>query len=238
MYNYSGIKMEMLELLALNRYNDSKPFYEEHKEELKQGVTIPMRQIVLDLSEMMCDIDPLTDTNPVYAVSRIRRDTRRTKSKMLYRENLWLMLRRNKFQYPFAPAMWFEFDRTGYTFGIGVWMGRPTMYDYIRKVILDNPERWLSAVETAENAGFSFGASDYYKRDKVPNAPENLRQYLNAKDLMFQKHSPNLKRLEDVGLIDELKEDVEALTPAYDIFIQGYDMAFSDGIINPDDYRR
>ena len=81
MYNYSGIKPETIELLSLNRFHDSKAFYEEHKEELKQGATIPMRQMVLDLSDLLCDLDPLMDTNPTYIVSRIRRDTRRTKSK-------------------------------------------------------------------------------------------------------------------------------------------------------------
>ena len=45
MYNYSGIKPEIIELLSVNRFNDSKVFYEEHKEELKQGATVPMRQM-------------------------------------------------------------------------------------------------------------------------------------------------------------------------------------------------
>ena len=48
-YNYKGIKPESIELLCLNRFNDSKPFYEEHKEELKQGITVPLRQMVLDI---------------------------------------------------------------------------------------------------------------------------------------------------------------------------------------------
>lgn len=67
MYNYSGIKPEIVELLSINRFNDSKEFYEEHKEELKQGATIPMRQIVLDLSDLMSELDPLSDLNPVYS---------------------------------------------------------------------------------------------------------------------------------------------------------------------------
>ena len=49
-YNFKGIKPESIELLCLNRFNDSKEFYEEHKLELKEGITVPMRQIVLDLS--------------------------------------------------------------------------------------------------------------------------------------------------------------------------------------------
>ena len=29
-YNFKGIKPESIELLCLNRFNDSKEFYEEH----------------------------------------------------------------------------------------------------------------------------------------------------------------------------------------------------------------
>jgi hypothetical protein len=53
-----------------------------------------MRQLILDVSDICDELDSLIDTNPTYLVSRVRRDTRRTKNKMLYRENLWLMLRR------------------------------------------------------------------------------------------------------------------------------------------------
>ena len=88
MYNYGGIKPETIELLSLNRFNDSKAFYEEHKEELKQGATVPMRQMVLDLSDLLSDLDPLMDTDPTYIVSRIRRDTRRSKSKLVSRKSL------------------------------------------------------------------------------------------------------------------------------------------------------
>ncbi len=56
-YNFKGIKPESIELLCLNRFNDSKEFYEEHKLELKEGITVPMRQIVLDLSGLMYEID-------------------------------------------------------------------------------------------------------------------------------------------------------------------------------------
>lgn len=76
MTNFNGITPKAIELLSENRFNDSKAFYEEHKEELKQLATIPMRQIVLDLAEMMTQLDDKMYTDPVYTVSRIRRDTR------------------------------------------------------------------------------------------------------------------------------------------------------------------
>ena len=76
-YNYTGIKPESIELLCLNRFNDSRSFYEEHKEELKQGITVPLRQMVLDLSDVLLDIDDEMYLDPVRVHSRIHRDTRR-----------------------------------------------------------------------------------------------------------------------------------------------------------------
>ena len=129
MTNFNGITPKAIELLSENRFNDSKAFYEEHKEELKQLATIPMRQIVLDLAEMMTELDDKMYTDPVYTVSRIRRDTRRSKSKMMYRENLWLMLRRHKKQYPCAPFFWFEFSPVCYTMGLGFFVQKPAQFD-------------------------------------------------------------------------------------------------------------
>ncbi len=238
MYNFKGIKPEIIELLSLNRFNDSKAFYEEHKEELKQGATVPMRQIVLDLSDIMSSLDPLADLNPVYSVSKIRRDTRRSKSKLMYRENLWLMLRRNKAAYPFAPFYWFEFLPEGYCFGLGIWMHKPSQFDAVRNKILEESERWLKAVQATEKAGLIYNARDYYKKDKVPDASENLKQYLNAKNMEFSKWNSDMKNIASEKLIDELRQMMEISSPMYEFLIEAYDKAVSEGLINADDYRR
>ncbi len=238
MYNYSGIKPEIIELLSLNRFHDSKAFYEEHKEELKQGATVPMRQIVLDLSDIMSELDPLADLNPVYSVSRIRRDTRRSKSKLMYRENLWLMLRRNKAAYPCAPFYWFEFLPSGYAFGLGMWTFKPAQFDAVRNKILEEPERWLNAVKAAEKAGLTYNTRDYYKKDKVPGAPESLKKYLNAKNMEFVRWNSDLRNIASEKLIDELRKMMEISSPMYQFLIEAYDKAVSEGLINAEDYRR
>ena len=39
---YDGIFPETLALMAQNRFENSKAFYEEHKQELKDGFTVPL----------------------------------------------------------------------------------------------------------------------------------------------------------------------------------------------------
>lgn len=238
MYNYKGIQPETIELLSLNRFHDSKAFYEAHKEELKQGATIPMRQMVLDLSDLLCDLDPLMDTNPTYIVSRIRRDTRRTKSKLLYRENLWVMFRRNKFEYPFAPFYWFEFKPEGYAYGLGMWTGKPAQFDEVRKLIVKEPERWLNAVDCVEKAGLKYATDEFYKKDKILNAPEELKKYLNAKSMVFCVWKKDLKRIATTKIIDDMRKMIKTSSPMYEFLIEAYDNAFNEGLINADYYKR
>lgn len=230
-YNFKGIQPEIIELLSLNRFNDSKAFYEEHKEELKQGATIPMRQIMLDLADMLTEIDSKIYTNPVYCVSRIRRDTRRTKNKMLYRENLWIMFRRNKKLYPSAPFFWFEFAPDCYNYGVAFFTERPVQFDELRKLILQHPKKWLKAAAAAENAGMEFGFYDAYKNDRIPDAPERLKPYLNVKNMHFMYTDHDLRKINSPNLIDELKAAFTAAEPVYQFFIEAYENMISEGLL-------
>lgn len=108
MSDYKGITQDTLFLMQLNRFNDSKAFYEENKEKIKANMTVPMRQIAASLSDMMLDIDPFMNTVPTKMVSRVRRDTRYTHDKHLYRENMWIMFMRPKKEWHMYPCMWFE----------------------------------------------------------------------------------------------------------------------------------
>ena len=62
---YRGISPDILFLADQNRFENSKAFYEEHKQELKEGFTVPMRQIAASLTEQMYLLDDKIMTNPV-----------------------------------------------------------------------------------------------------------------------------------------------------------------------------
>ena len=47
---YEGISSEILFLLAENRFQDSKSFYEEHKAAIKAGAIDPLRRLVADVA--------------------------------------------------------------------------------------------------------------------------------------------------------------------------------------------
>ncbi len=237
-YNFKGIKPESIELLCQNKFNDSREFYEEHKEELKQGITVPMRQIMLDLSELMYDIDDMMMTDPVRSVARIYRDTRGNRSKTKYRENIWMFFRRYKKEFPCAPFYYFEFFPDSFGYGLVLWLYRPSAFKEVHKLILEQPQRWLKAVKACEKAGLTYECRDEYKKDMYPDAPEKLKPYLKAKNMSFVYYCQDMTRINTPELIDELKKAFDTARPMYDFFIEAYDNMMKSGLINPNDFNR
>lgn len=234
-YNFKGIKPESIELLCLNRFNDSKEFYEEHKLELKDEITVPMRQIVLDLSGLMYDIDDKMLTDPVRSVSRIYRDTRGNRSKIKYRENMWLMLRRYKKEYPSAPFFYFEFYPNSFGYGLAFWTWKQSAFKEVHNLIIEHPGRWLDAVDACKQAGLTYDARDNYKKDMYPNAPKEIKPYLSAKNMEFSYSSFDMNRINSQSLIDELKLAFDLARPMYSFWADAYDNMLDKGIIKPED---
>lgn len=233
-YNFKGIKPESIELLCLNRFNDSKEFYEEHKLELKEGITVPMRQIVLDLSGLMYDIDDKMLTDPVRSVSRIYRDTRGNRSKIKYRENMWLMLRRYKKEYPSAPFFYFEFYPNSFGYGLAFWTWKQSAFKEVHNLIIEHPGRWLDAVDACKQAGLTYNARDNYKKDMYPDAPKEIKPYLSAKNMEFSYSSFDMNRINSPSLIDELKLAFDLARPMYSFWADAYDNMLDKGIIKPE----
>ena len=234
-YNFKGIKPESIELLCLNRFNDSKEFYEEHKLELKEGITVPMRQIVLDLSGLMYDIDDKMLTDPVRSVSRIYRDTRGNRSKIKYRENMWLMLRRYKKEYPSATFFYFEFYPNSFGYGLAFWTWKQSAFKEVHNLIIEHPGRWLDAVDACKQAGLTYNARDNYKKDMYPDAPKEIKPYLSAKNMEFSYSSFDMNKINSPSLIDELKLAFDLARPMYSFWADAYDNMLDKGIIKPED---
>ena len=194
-YNYKGIKPESIELLCLNRFNDSKPFYEKHKEELKQGITVPLRQMVLDMSDVLFDIDDKMYLDPVRVHSRIHRDTRGNRSKIKYRENMWVFFRRYKKEYPSAPFYYFEFYPNCYGYGLVFWTWKSSDFRLVHQMIVEQPKRFRKALKACEDAGFTFETKDFYKKEVYPDAPKDLKPYLLAKNFSFTYNSLDMSRI-------------------------------------------
>ena len=105
---FHGFSAEGVDLLQLNRLQNSKEFYDAHKDEIKRLSIRPFHELIAEMTPEMVKIDPQFVTVPSRMVSRVRRDTRYTKDKTLYRANMWLFFRRARRERESVPAYYFE----------------------------------------------------------------------------------------------------------------------------------
>lgn len=201
---YDGISRDSLFLLADNKFRNSKTHYESIKQDLKQGITVPMRQIAAQIGSEFSYLDDLMVTDPVKMVSRIRRDTRFTKDKSLYRDNMWIMFMRDKKVWRGYPAFWFEISPTFYSIGVGIYGTDAAQMRIFREHIRNNTKDFKKAVKPCEKDDiFLYG--DSYKR--VPDGcPAGLEHYYSAKSFGFIKYSENLEDLESEKILDIIRE--------------------------------
>lgn len=213
---FKGFDEDALFLLAENKFNDSKVFYEQHKELIKQKTTVPMRNLCSDLSEQLYAIDPYMNLIPSKMVSRVRRDTRFSKNKDLYRDNMWCMFMRHKNQWNHQPCMWFEFMPGGYSTGVGMFRTEPAYLDAYRSVVLENYDEFKAAIKSAESVGALADVEQYKKPKSGDEKIEKAyKPYYNAKYIYFITYSSNLTPLFDGSVMDEVQKNIEAFAPFY-----------------------
>ena len=179
---FHGFYAEGVDLLQLNRLQNSKEFYDAHKDEIKRLSIRPFHELIAEMTPEMVKIDPQFVTVPSRMVSRVRRDTRYTKDKTLYRANMWLFFRRARRERESVPAYYFELHPEYWAFGCwGAW-GRGEM-EALREMILAEDRLFLDAFRAVNSCPQVHLAGEMYKRPKFPDAKPEYQDWLNRKEI-------------------------------------------------------
>lgn len=218
---YDGIASDMLFLLAENRFRDSKAYYEEHKKELQEGVVSPLRRLIADLAPTMLTIDPRLNVDPMKngCVSRVRRDTRYTHDKLMYRENMWIAFMRDKQAWNWClPAFYLDFSIRGAEWGLGFYSATPAILRLIRQQADAEPDKVIAAVEQAQKAGFRPEGQPYARPRSTDATPAALKPLFDCKNINFTRtEAPDFVAGGD--LPERLIAGYTALAPIYGILI-------------------
>lgn len=167
MNRFQGIRQEDMWLLAENRFQDSKAFYEDHKPQLRAGILQPLQALFSDMAPEMLKIDPQIVADPMRngSVSRIRRDNRYTRDKAMYRENMWISFLRDKKAWDNLPGFYLDISLRGSSYGVGFYHPSPRLMQTLRRMIDETPDDFVQAMSRAEAAGFVC-EGDRYARPK------------------------------------------------------------------------
>ncbi len=211
---FHGFDRDTFLLLAENKFNDSRPYYETVKEQIKQKAIVPMREICAALSDQLFDLDEQMNLIPVKMVSRVRRDTRRAKNKDMYRDNIWAMFMRHKYEWHYQPCMWFEIMPGGYSMGVGMFYYDTNYLEHYRAAMLADPDGFRKALQSVYSVD-AVESGERYAKDKPGDIPRDLRPYYQAKSLYFIRYKSDMEPLFNGKVLDELREAIAAFAPMY-----------------------
>ncbi len=216
---FEGIMPEGLLLLSEIRFHNSKDFYEAKKPAVQKLIMEPMRALIADVADTALQADREIVTDPKRIISRIRRDTRFTKDKSLYRDHVWWAFARPKTDFPVYPGFWFEIASEGYRYGAGFFACPPDVMALWRQKMLAEPERCRKIIRQTEQAGFRI-MGDNYKKEKPGDIAEDLKPYYNRKACWAQRDVPGIQGLAQPLLVKELAAAFKTLTPLYQYMLE------------------
>ena len=182
---FTGFNAAGIDLLQLNRLQNSKEFYEAHKDEIKRLAIQPFYELIEEMTPTMLAIDSQFVVTPSRMVSRVRRDTRYTKDKTLYRANLWLFFRRQRRERESVPCYYFEVHPEYWAYGCwGAW-GRGEM-EAMREMILHEDKLFLDAYRAVGECPQMWLAGELYKRNTRLGLTARRSVWTSALTMIFR----------------------------------------------------
>jgi len=207
--------------LVENRQRNSKEWFLEHKNDYYNYVLQPLTELSIALAPTISSIDNLITTEPKInkTISRIYRDTRFSKDKLLYREEMWLSFKRDKKVYPNYPEFFFVMTPNEFIYGCGYYSATANTMNSIRELILNNDPIFIHALNAYENQHIFIMEGDAYKKSQYTEQTENIKNWLVKKNICFIRKSSDSTLLFSENLQRIINDDYKKIESIYNFFI-------------------
>lgn len=218
-------KPDMVDFMLKIRYNNSKSFMDENRNEYIEKVRTPYYTLIEALAPTALEIDANMEVRPSKALSRIFRDTRFSRDKSPYRDHHWVAFRHEGEPRDKSIMLWFEIRVDSVSWGLGFWgENRPAM-DILRRRMLANPDELLAIADSMEKHRFAL-AGDAFKRMAIPeDLDPRLLPWYTRKELLLMKQGIHPKWVFEPGIAKRLADDFMALKPVYQLLRGCYELS-------------
>ncbi len=215
--SFHGFTRETFGFLQNLAQNNNKPWFEAHRQAYEKHVLIPLKALVVNLSEFMLTIDPDFEVRPAVnkAISRIYRDTRFSKDKSPFRSNMWIVFKRPIKDWKDAPGYFFEIFPDWYRYGMGFYAASRESMDRFRQAIDEDPDGFLRIVSGFMGKNLFELRGDTYKRPIDETQPEAIQTWVQRKTFYLVHSSLIDNRLFRSKLLNDLIHDFGLLGPFY-----------------------
>lgn len=212
-----------LDFLFENHMQDSKAWFEEHKQTYLDEVLRPLEEMAVCLSDTILKLDPQAVTEPKVGktISRIRRDTRYSKDKHIYREHMWLVFKRGPKMYGTDyPGIYFDISPDSFSYGCGYYAASTEYMNALRNAILAGSSDAMTAIDAYESQKVYTLDGERYKRPHYPEQPDRLQKWLDLRGISLNAESfdSNLFFSENLGNV--VAADLLLLKPIYQFLLK------------------
>lgn len=218
-----------LAFLAENRAMNSREWFGEHKAAYEKYVLEPLRDLARELAPAVSEIDDQIVTIPAVdkTISRIWCDVRFSRG-MLFREQQWISFRRDKKQFPGWPEFFIVFSPRELLWGCGYYSISTETMAVIRRMVVEEHPKFIAAKQALEaQSTFSLNG-DSFKRSRYPSYSEDIRAWLDKKNLRFSYETANVRELFSEDLSETLKAAFRQMKPIYQFLICAESLAQAD----------
>ena len=212
---FHGFSDRTVDFLWGVRFNNSREWLNEHKQDYQQEVQTPLRELANEVFEQMKQRYP--ELMLQLHISRIYRDARRLFGRGPLKEDLWFSVYGARDVRYCGPEFFFDITPEGYGYGMGVWSADAAAMKRYREDILSGNKTVRSlAAGLAKQERIMLCGEDF-ARPKGSTEPL-LQPWLQKKKVYFECARPYDGISHSEQLVGELVEGFSFLYPYYCYF--------------------
>ena len=214
---FQGFSPESVEFLWGIRFNDERPWFEEHKQQYIELIQQPLRELGVELQQEVARRHPKRQFN--LHISRIYRDARRLHGRGPYKDHMWIVLHSpaQDTTGSCAPAFYFEIAPEYYSIGMGFYSATPTVMAKFRARIDRDPKPMEQLARKLKKQNDYALEGELYRRPKGEKGAL-LDPWYNRKSIAVAWDRPCEGSLFERKLLEEIAAGVDFLMPFYDYF--------------------
>ncbi len=216
---FEGFSQATIDFMWNLRFNNNKPWFEEHKAEFIDVFQNPMKALGREVFERI--EAGFGGRGFIHKVSRVYKDARRVKDGEPYRPNLWFSIERpvpEGGEWTSKPVFWFELSPDNWTYGMGYYSARADTMAKLRSRIDKNPkafERLIAPLEKQDE--FVLEGAEYVRKKEAPTI--KTAGWYNKKSFSLIHEGTLGSELFTAELRDRIVKGYAFLMPYYDYFI-------------------
>ena len=213
---FEGFSSRTIDFMWNLRFNNEKPWFEEHKAEYRRDFLSPMKELGSEVFERVKDT--CGDRGFIHKVSRIYKDARRLRGDGPYRDHLWFSIERPSEEWTSTPVFWFELTPEDWRYGSGYYQAKPLTMAKLRARIDKDPKKFEKLIAPiAKQDEFVLEGPEYVRKKPAPT-PKTAVWY-NRKSFILVHNQQNGTELYSPELANRLAGGFEFLMPLYDYFV-------------------